>query len=421
MGRSSLIMVMGFNIMFAAMGYTITDVAEWGYKNYVGYYQRTVAQKIAESVTNMALTEIDMSPNWRTGYSNDSLMGGLYSVTVTNGDSATQIRVNVFVQYDSVTYTDSLQMGLRQFSEFAYFSNVEGSINWATGDTVWGPFHTQDKMNIDGHPVFEGYTTAKGGYTKKTGSSYPTFLGGYKSGVNIPLPTSFSSMVKTAKDAGAYFYNKDVYLQFNSDGTVTYSLNSWAGTPTTVPLNTLAPNGVLADTNGNLHLKGTLSGKITVSAVQGSLNTTGNVYFDSSVTYKYDPLKPVGTPEDDLLGVVCDNNAIISDNTNNNNAAKGVKIEASMICRNGGLGAQNYSSRGLAGTLTLLGGVQQYQRGAVASLDGSGNVTSGFNKSYRYDDRLRIESPPLYPSTNSYKPLAWYESVVSSNWFWKTL
>jgi hypothetical protein len=411
-------MVMGFNIMFAMMGYTITNVAEWGYKNYVGYYERTVAQKLAESATNMACTQIDMTPNWRSGYSNVSCMGGTYSARVWDVESL-RVRVCVVATWDSVTYTDTLLMGLRQYSEYAYFSNIEGTINWASGDTVWGPFHTQDDMNINGHPVFEGYTTAKNGFTNKTGSSSPVFLGGYKGGVNIPLPTSFSSVVKLAKSAGAYFLSKELYIQFNGNGTVTWRLNSWAGTPTTVPLATLAPNGVLADTNGNLHLKGVLSGQLTVSAVQGSNSASGNVYFDSAVVYKNDP--STGAASTDLLGVVCDNDAIVSDNTNNNNPTKGVKIMASILSINGGLTAQNYGSRPIAGTLTLVGGVQQKQRGAVGTLDSYGNINHGFNKSYHYDDRLRIMSPPSYPSTNSYKVLYWYESVVSSNWFWKNL
>jgi hypothetical protein len=411
-------MVMGFNIMFAAMGYTITNVAEWGYKNYVGYYERTAAQKLAESAANMACTQIDMSPNWRAGYSNVSCMGGRYSATVTDADSG-RIRLCVTATWDSVTYTDTLLMGLRQFSEYAYFSNVEGSINWASGDTVWGPFHTQATMKINGHPVFEGYTTAKNGINNATGSSSAIFLGGYKGGVNIPLPSTNSSVVKLAKSAGAYFLSKELYIQFNGNGTVTWRLNSWAGTPTTVPLATLAPNGVLADSNGNLHLKGVLSGQITVSAVQGATNGTGNVYFDSSIVYKNNPMNNVAST--DLLGVVCDNNAIVSDNTNNNDPTKGVTLEASILCRTGGLTAQNYDSRPIAGTLALLGGVQQYQRGAVGTLDGYGNVNHGFNKSYHYDDRLRIISPPSYPSTNSYKVLSWYESLVSSNWFWKNL
>jgi len=420
MGRTSLIMVMGFNIMFAAMGYTISNVAEWGYKNYVGYYERTVAREIAESAVNMAVNEIDMSPNYRTTWSNVPFMGGVYSVSYVNADSG-RFRVCVMARWDSVTYTDTLLMGLKKFSDFAYFSNLEGGINWATGDTIFGPFHTQDKMTINGHPVFEGYTTAKKGYKNANGSSSPTFLGGYKSGVDIPLPTDFSNLVGVAQAAGASISNKDVYIRFNANGTATYSLNSWAGTPTTVPISTLAPTGVFAVSGGNLHLKGVLSGQLTVSAVQNGVSGKGNVYFDSSLVYNNDPLKNPNTTSTDMLGIVCDNDAIVSDNSNNDNPLNGVNIEASILSRTGGLTAQNYTSRPVSGMLTLLGGIQQYQRGGVGTLNNNGGIATGFNKSYHYDDRLRVSSPPQYPTTGSFQVLSWYEGVVNSNWFWTHL
>ena len=419
MGRTSLLMVMGFNILFAAMGYTISNVAGWGYKNYVGYFERSMAREIAESATNMALNEIDMQSNWRAGYSNVSFNGGTYTVTTPDADSG-RFRVCVIAQYDSVTYTDTLLMGLKMFSDFAYFSNLEGSINWATGDTIWGPFHTQDKMTIDGHPVFEGYTTAKKGYSVSSGS--PTFLGGYKKGVDIPLPTNFNNLVSTAQAGGAVFTSQDIYLRLNPDGTATYTVGSWSATPvTTVAITSLAPNGVLAVSGGNLHLKGVLSGQLTVSAVQNGVSGKGNVYFDSSVVYNNDPLANPGVTSTDMLGIVCDNNAIISDNANNDNPANGIHIEASILSRTGGLTAQNYDSRPYCGNITLLGGIQQYQRGPVGTIGSGGTIATGFNKNYHYDDRLRISSPPMYPTTGTFQVLSWFETVTNSNWFWKNL
>jgi hypothetical protein len=56
----------------------------------------------------------------------------------------------------------------------------------------------------------------------------------------------------------------------------------------------------------------------------------------------------------------------------------------------------------------MLGGIQQYQRGPVGTFSGS-SIVSGFRKNYRYDERLMIDSPPLYPTTGSYEVLSWYE------------
>ena len=73
-----------------------------------------------------------------------------------------------------------------------------------------------------------------------------------------------------------------------------------------------------------------------------------------------------------------------------------------------GLGAENYSTRPIAGTLSIIGGIQQNQRAAVGTFSG-GAINHGFQKNYRYDDRLLITSPPSYPNTGAYEVLSWFE------------
>jgi len=58
--------------------------------------------------------------------------------------------------------------------------------------------------------------------------------------------------------------------------------------------------------------------------------------------------------------------------------------------------------------LNLRGGVQEYQRGAVGMFSG-GTITHGFQKNFRYDQRLMVDLPPFYPTTGSYEILSWYE------------
>ncbi len=433
MGRTSLIMVMGFNIIFAAMGFTISNVADWAYKNYVGYYERTVARQIGGSAANIAASDLTFTPNWRVGSSNAStytnipLMGGRYTITTTDMDSA-RVRINVIATYDSVTYTDTLLLGLSNFSKFAYYSRYEGSINWATGDTVWGPFHTQDKMTISGNPVFEGRTTSLNGYTKTSGSS-PQFLGGYQTGVNIPLPATINSLDSMAKLNGLWLHGKkDIFMDFRRDGTISLRYNAWSTAPFRIlRVDSLPFNGVIGVDSCNVHVKGRLRGRVTVSCSQSGISSTttaGNFWLDSSIVYKSDPtIYPDST---DMLGLVCDNGLWIKDTSYNNITSRGFNLQASMLSRTSGLGAENYSTRGpggvtgYCGQLNLLGGVQQYQRQAVGTLGGTPvHIVSGFGKNYRYDTRLMIMSPPLYPTTGAYEVLSWFEDVKYGNWFWK--
>ncbi len=405
MGRTSLLMVMGFNILFAAMGFNLSRVAVNAYDNYTSYYNRSVSHHIASSAANIAASQICFTPNWRTGYSNIPLEGGTFSVSVVDLGPG-QIKVTATSTYNSVTSEVDLVLGLTKFSKFAYYSNIEGAIYWITGDTVWGPFHTQQKINVSGNPVFYGKATSKNGISKNPTSSKPQFFGGYQSGVDISLPADLSQIRGFAQTGGSYFNNQDVYLKFNPDGTATYRIGSWTAIPAyTVALSTLAPNGVLVADNANLHLKGILKGQMTISALGSSGAAKGNVYIDSSVVYNSNPSNTTGST--DMLGIVCDNNVIVSDNANNNTAA-GVTIQASILSRSGGLTAENYNTRPAGGTLTLLGGLQQYQRGPVGTFSGS-TIVSGFHKNYRYDTRLMVSSPPLYPSTGTYEVLSWYE------------
>lgn len=406
MGRSSIIMVIGFNVVFAAIGFNLSKTATDAYDNYVDYYNRTVARHIATSAANMAATQVTFNPNWRTGYPATNFGGGSYTATVVDADSG-RIQLTVNATYNNKTATAVILLGLTKFSKFAYYSNIEGSIYWITGDTVFGPFHTQQKINVSGSPVFVGKASSKNGIYKNPPSSTPKFLGGYQSGVNINLPNDFSALKSYAQAGGRYVDGQDMYLRFNEDGTVTYRYGSWTAPPAyTEPISTFAPNGVLMVDNANLHIKGKVNGRLTVSATGSSGAAKGNVWVDSSVAYNKNPqVDPTST---DMLGIVCDNNVIIADNANNNDPTKGVTIHASILSRSGGLGAENHNNRPVAGTLTLLGGVQQYQRGAVGTFSGS-TITHGFQKNYRYDDRLMVDSPPLYPTTGSYEVLSWYE------------
>lgn len=252
-----------------------------------------------------------------------------------------------------------------------------------------------------------GKATAKNGLFKTPKSSKPEFFGGFQSGIDLKLPSDFSDLTNHAASGGKTFDNENVYLRFNADGTASYRIGSWTAIPEiTVPLTTLAPNGILMVNDGNLHVKGTVNGRMTISATGSSGAAKGNVWIDSSLVYADDPL--ANSSSNDMLGIVCDNDVVIADNSNNTNPANGVTLHASILTRSGGLKAENHNSRPISGTLTLVGGVQQYQRGPVGTFSGSG-IASGFQKNYRYDDRLMIDSPPLYPTTGSYEVLSWYE------------
>ena len=402
-------MVIGFNVIFAMMGFSLSRISSEALKNYAIYYTNSQVHNIAQSAVNVAANQIFFTPNWRDGYSNVPFGGGTYSVLVQNlANRRIRIRATATMkgpnpkttEYEDKTSIIVVVMQPSSFSKFAYYSMIEGSIYWATKDTVWGPIHTQDKLRVAGNPVFFGKATAKNGLYKNPSSSAPEFHGGFQSGVSISMPSDMSPMKGSAQTGGHYVSGVDVNLVFNADGTVTYQ--EGAAAAQTVPLSTYAPNGVIVVDGGNVHMKGTLKGRATVGVLKNGVSGKGQVWLDDDVVYTKSPTDPEC---DDMLGIAADEDIWVADNVPNKTD---INIMASMFSKNGGFGAENYSSLPISGQINLWGGIQQYQRNAVGTLSG-GLINHGFNKNYRYDPRLLTDLPPEYPTTGSYEVLSWYE------------
>jgi hypothetical protein len=400
MGRTSLIMVLGTSMILMMMGYRLSNVSTSAYENMTQYYYRTASHNLATAFTNMGCQVIYRTPNARPQWTDVPLSGGkvsLWTTSLTLG----RVQLTATSNYMGCLDTVIVVWGQSRFSKFAYYSVIEGAINWANKDTIYGPFHTQDRMLVNGNPVFWGKATNRLGITRNPTSSRPQFYGGYQTGIDIPMPSDFNPLITAAQSGGKYLNGMDLTITFNSDGTLT--VKEGGGATTRVPLSTYAPNGALMVNGGNIRIKGKFTGQLTISAQSNGVANKGKVYIDSSVNYVHDPL--TGS-SNDLLGICAEDSVVITDNTNNRN---GIDIEGSVFSLNKGMGAEHYSSGSPRGRINLLGGVSQQQRAAVGTIDGSGNVVTGYSKSYRYDDRLMNQSPPFFPTTGSYEILSWYE------------
>jgi len=400
MGRSSLYMVVGFNLIFGILGFNLSRVSNEGYKNYIEYYGVTQAHNIASSGANLGCNELYRDTDWRDGYTNVAFADGRFSVRVTDV-AYNRIRLNAVGEYQDQSAYISVLFGPSSFAKFAYYSVVEGGLYWGTGDTVWGPWHSETKLTVKGDPVFYGKVTTRTGLFKNPSTSDPEFYGGFESGVQVELPDDMNPLHTAAQSNGAYFHDTDVWLTFNSDGTVGFRTTA-GGADSIVALSTFAPNGTIVTYKGNLHMKGIVKGQLTVGALGSSGGGYGNVYLDDNIVYSVDPTLSSCT---DLLGICADNSVVITENTANNS---NIRIQGALFCRTGGFTAENYNSRPLSGTIFLTGGIQQYQREPVGKYSGS-VLTNGFDKNIRYDNRLADMSPPYYPTTKNLEILSWYE------------
>jgi hypothetical protein len=429
-GKAILLVVIGFTIIFLTMGLNLNQTATRAVSNATDFYENNIAHDIAVSGANIGANQVFLDPTWTAGYKNLDYQGGTVNVSVEIVDAFKNIRRIISTgTFDGHTATVKITLQPSKFSKFGYYSVTEPpGIWWTTGDTVWGPFHTQDYIRISGDPVFMGKTTTQYGIqydpsTRFSGGNNPEFNGGYEQGVNLPMPPGgVTDIAANAQSGGKEITGQSVvYLTFNGDN-ITYQYGN-NGKPTTVPASQFAPNGVIYVDGADVRLKGTVSGKYTIAA--SSITTTvttgkgkrkktktitqgGNVYLDGDVTYSSDPLKNPNST--DLLGIVAENNVYITDNAQNNN---NINIDAAIYCQNGSFTAENYASRPASGTINLLGGITQYVRGPVGTFsinrNGGLSIVSGFNKSYRYDKRLMFSSPPSFPNTGSFEIVSWYE------------
>ena len=131
---------------------------------------------------------------------------------------------------------------------------------------------------------------------------------------------------------------------------------------------------------------------------------------ENDITYERVPTGN-GSNTTDMLGLIADDDVIIANNTANN--GNDLNLHASIFCRNGSFTAENYNTRGVEGTINLIGSISQHDRGAVGNFS-DGTLRNGYHKSYHFDPRLNNDKmyPPSFPSYYTFIPIVtnWWES-----------
>lgn len=394
MGRLSLFLVLGFSVLYMILGGNSNRISTQTVENMADYNARTVAHNIAVSGTNLACNQIFLNGAWNAGYASVDFENGEFSASVQVLDPWINLRkLTTTGTYGGVTKSIQVIFQPSSFAKYAYYSVSESGIHWHDGDTVWGPWHTQDYITVNRKPVFYGKVTTKKGIKYETAFDDPKFYGGFEQGIDVPMPTtSISDLENLAIDNGAHFTGKDtVYLTFEGD-SVKFR-DGYNKPPTAYLLSSLAPNGILFAQNAILRIQGTIKGKYTVG-------TNKRIYIDNDIVYNTDPR--IDPTSKDLFGIVTEKDVLVADLPVNHD---GINLHASIFCMTEGFGAENPGTRPNSGQLKLLGGIQQYYRKLVSNPWPS----HGFLKAYSYDNRLMTASPPGYPGTGQLEIVSWFE------------
>lgn len=412
LGKASLFLIMAFSGIFLVAGFYWGRMASRAVDNDVGYYDNTIAHNIAVSGANMAATQVYLNKAWMSGYNNIPFSGGTLDVKVESA-GLSKIRITSVGRYDGISKKVVVLIQPSNYAKFCYYIEVFPSNTFLfTGDTITGHFHTQDILNVKGSPVFKGKASARGGLNMLPNqpATNPRFLGGFLSGIDIQLGEMNLDMEGIASSGGKLFSGAsgqamDVGLTFLDDGSVRIRTRplggSWSA-DSTARLSLLAQNGLLYVNNGNLYLKGTLNGAVTVVAEQVS-PSTGNVYIEDDIVYKNNPLDD--SRSTDMLGIVCDHKILVLDNAANRSD---VNICATILSYNNGLGLEN-ENMPYSGTLRVFGGLIEHQARITGRLNGSNQIVNGYHEKIEFDERFLNTFPPYFPATGKLEIVSWLE------------
>ncbi len=415
-GKVSIILVMMFSALFALFGRNILRNSVNVTENFSGYYSVTRAQSIAISGANMAINKLFLDKNWKAGFNNLAFAYGSINVKIDTFGWDDR-KITSTGTYNGVTKKVEILLEPENFAMFGNFYNVFGNVWAATGDTFNGRFHANDWINCYGDPVFMGAATTTKGVKLYDKFSHPEFHGGTKVTPTIPIEFDTAAIRTAAYDNGKIFRDttnkgKATYVDLNflSNGNVAYKLKIGSGSWTTVktvPLTTLAPNGVIYVEKGNIIVQGTLNGRATIVASQkGTDVNLGQIQIANTIQYEKNPLTDPSC--DDMLGMVAENQVrVLFDNSRGN-----INIHGSIFSQKDGLVIDNYSSYTKAYNMNLVGGVigQKVQPTAVYKLiNGKYVPVNGYSYVHKYDNRFLKVRPPYFPSTKFYRVVSWYE------------
>lgn len=416
-GKVSLILVMSFSVLFALFGRNILNSSVQVTENFSEYYSNARAHSVAISGANMAINRLFLDKNWMAGYKNVPFSSGILNVKIdTLGYDSRKI--TSVGEYNGKERTVEIVLEPENFAIFGNFYNVMGGVWWATGDTLQGRFHTNDYLNCYGDPVFMGPTTTAKTIKLYDKYSHPEFHGGKKEKID-PIPLEFdTSVIRIAAYTNGKIFrdttNKGkatyVDLNFQSDGTVTYKLKIGTGAwtaPKNVPLNSLAPNGVIYVEKGNIIVQGTLNGRATIVASQkGPDASLGQIQIANSIQYAVNPLDD--PTSDDMLGMIAENKVrVLFDNSRGD-----INIHGSIFSQKDGLVIDSYSSYTKAYKMNFVGGMIGHKVQPTAKyklVAGKWVPVNGYSYVHKFDKRFIKVRPPYFPGTKYYRVVSWYE------------
>lgn len=429
------------------------------------FRQSQKAYYLARIGVSKALIELKMDYWWSTSapYSNDLGDQGEYTVSVwapmSNMTSSRKIwKVTSTGEFQGAKRVLEAWIEQESFAIFGYFSSTEHirywdpwRDRWSTTD-LWvvddmfftGRVHCNNVMNFIGHPDFDDKVTTanaddsrynqaqrryqQGGETYYDPSMFYRYKHNYASdgpeGVansnflfaggqpEVELEGRFGVIEENADMK----FNKNIWLTFNEDGTVTikYSSEDDEGDddeggndaqPEDPITETVNSTNLTIYTSENVYIEGgKVTGAITVGAEK-------KVYLNDNFTYK--------DPNVDILGIATnyghenDREAVIVNTTKHRPGD--FEMCGAIFIPNGSLTVRDWHKPPPRGALKLTGGLVQNFGGITGACYSNGNLYSGYHEQYTYDRKLPFREPPNFPTTGKLKVVSLKDSGALGN------
>jgi hypothetical protein len=314
-------------------------------------------------------------------------------------------------------------------------------IQFADGDAINGPLHTNDDILICGQPTFgrrdkeDTIEVSGSGWRNGCDSRPPDMKGIWKPYAPVLTAPPSSTKLREIADPAYRFAGRTTIVLAGQSMVVT---NTAAGmNRTTVPLpangvvyvdnstatgcsvlayQALDPYGAEATARDPRALDGCADVELS-----GSYSRDLTIASAKDIVIVGDVTKSDG--EEPLLGLIANNFVRVrhpvtrsasdpSSCTNATGTMQNVRIDAAILALNHSFTVDNYYCGAPLGRLTVNGTIAQKYRGPVGRGSGTSRA-NGYLKDYWYNDRLRLREPPhfLDPVQSSWRIQRYAEQV----------
>ena len=350
------------------------------------------------------------------------------------------------------TATNSLTGTVVSSGTVAGFSCLE--IQWASGDIVQGPLHSNDALQVGGSPLFtdpvteSSWTNPPDPSRRWWNTGQPLTLSGTTKGywpvyaAPMAMPNGNSELLKYVEpridDASAApgpgcLYTGQTRITFTGTTMQVYSPSTTnapsrcldtanrgnvqtKAIPPVVYVNDTATCGSVDTSKMTVPRSGEWTGGITTdyTCSRGTAVVSGNVDGQVTVSAK-DDIVITGdvtvqdaTSDTDMVGLVAGSYVWVYhpvDSSGNNQLTSAASVHTlqaailslrhSFLVQNWQYGAALSSTSSTSSKLNVTGSISQRYRGPVGTGNSSGPV-SGYLKNYVYDQRLKNLQPPYF-------------------------